>query len=137
MSLRGFEIRPEWMQAHATFRISFEFYIGEDFHPTHIQLVSGEREMSDIAAAKACLAAWTLSGLQPNKKYLMVLVWEHGEGYRMLTLTGEQMNLTIKLGHLLKQENSGPADTANCGGASWLDDDAICPSGRKLLRPSL
>ncbi|MCG7853847.1 MAG: hypothetical protein MIO92_15105 [Methanosarcinaceae archaeon] len=102
LSLQGFEIKDVWMQAHATFRISFEFDIGEDFHPTHIQLVSGEREINDITAAKGCLAAWTLSGLQPNTKYSMVLVWEHGEGYKMLTLAGEQMNLTIRLGHLIK-----------------------------------
>jgi hypothetical protein len=118
LSLRGFEIKDVWMQAHATFRIGFEFDIGEDFHPAHIQLVSGERELSDITAANKCLAAWTLSGLQLNKKYFMVLVWEHGEGYTMLTLTGEQMNLTIRLGHLFRQKISSPANTANSGVAS-------------------
>ena len=49
----------------------------------------------------------------------MVLVWEHGEGYTMLTLTGEQMNLTIRLGHLFRAEkSSSPANTANSGVAS-------------------
>mgnify|MGYP001323114733 CR=1 FL=1 len=102
LSLRGFEISDVWTQAHATFRIIFEFDIGENFHPTHIQLVSGEREIKSISAAKGGLAAWTLSGLQPDKKYSMVLVWEHGEGYKTLTLAGEQMNLTIRLGVLKK-----------------------------------
>jgi hypothetical protein len=97
LSLRGFEIRPLWIQANANFKVSFEFYIGEDSYPTNIQLISGDRELSDVAAAKKCLAAWTLSGFQLKKKYLMEVIWRHIKGYTTLTLVGDQMNLLIRL----------------------------------------
>ena len=101
LSLRGFGIKDIWIQANGNFKVSFEFYVGEDSHPTNIQLISGGRELSDVSAAKKCLASWTLSGFQPKKKYLMELIWRHIRGYTTLTLVGDQMNLLIRLETLI------------------------------------
>lgn len=100
LPLDGFAVRDVWVQAHATFRIVVQFHIGEDHHPKDIQLAEGERHI-DADAAKACLTKWTLSGLLPNKKYSLVLIWEHGKGYSKLALTGDQMSLEVKLRTLI------------------------------------
>jgi hypothetical protein len=96
IALDGFEVRPHWVQGNASFSIIFQFNVGDDSHPADIYLVLGEEQI-DVDAAKACLAKWTLSGLLPNKKYFLLLNWEHVKGYTMLTIIGEQMSLTIKL----------------------------------------
>ncbi len=96
------------MQAHATFRITLNSILERISIPRISSLWREKENLSDITAANRCLADLTLSGLQLNKKYFMVLVWEHGEGYTMLTLTGEQMNLTIRLGHLFRQKSLVP-----------------------------
>lgn len=101
LALDGFKIRPIFVQGNTAFSIICQFYIGEDYHPTHISLILGENQLDNADAAKACLAKWTLSGFLPNKKYILVLNWEHIKGYTTLTLTGDQMNLSIRLKTLI------------------------------------
>jgi len=96
LTLEGFKVRPIFVQGNTAFSVIYQFHLGEDYHPTHIYLVQGERQI-DAEAAKACLAKWTLSGLLPNKKYLLVLNWEHIKGYTTLTLIGDQISLMVRL----------------------------------------
>ncbi len=98
LSLDGFKVRPIFIQGNTAFSIIFQFYIGEDGHPTHIYPILGDKRLDDADAARACLAKWTLSGLLPNKKYLVILNWEHIKGYTLLTLSGDQMSFSISLG---------------------------------------
>lgn len=101
LTLEGFKVRPIFVQGNTAFSIVYQFHLGEDCHPTHIYLILGEKQIDNVEAAKACLAKWTLSGLLPNKRYLMVLNWEHIKGYTTLTLIGDQMNLTLRLQTLI------------------------------------
>jgi len=98
LSLDGFKVRPIFIQGNTAFSIIYQFYIGEDGHPTHIYPILGDKRLDDADAARACLAKWTLSGLLPNKKYLLILNWEHIKGYTLLTLSGDQMSFSISLG---------------------------------------
>jgi hypothetical protein len=94
--LDGFGIKPLWGQMNASFSIVYQFEIGEDGHPMHIQLLVGEKYI-DPKAAEACLRKWVLSGLQTWKKYLLVLNWEHSSGYVSMTILSEQISLTMSL----------------------------------------
>lgn len=98
ISLDGFKVRPIFIQGNTAFSIIYQFYLGEDGHPTHIYPILGDKRLDAADAAKACLAKWTLSGLLPNKKYFLILNWEHIKGYTMLTINGDQMSLSISLG---------------------------------------
>lgn len=98
LSLDGFKVRPIFIEGNTAFSVIYQFYIGEDGHPKHIYPILGDKRLDDVDAARACLAKWILSGLLPNKKYLMILSWEHIKGYTLLTLSGDQMSFSISLG---------------------------------------
>ncbi len=101
LALDGFKLRNIFVQGNTAFSIIYQFYLGEDCHPTDIDLILGEKQLDNDDAAKACLAKWTLSGFPPYSKYLLVLKWEHVKGYTTLTLIGDQMDLSIRLKTLI------------------------------------
>lgn len=101
LALDGFKVHNIFVQGNTAFSIIYQFYLGEDHHPMEISLILGRNQLENADAARACLEKWTLSGFLPNKKYLLVLNWEHIKGYTTLTLTGDQMNLSIRLKTLI------------------------------------
>jgi hypothetical protein len=101
LTLDGFRLHNIFVQGHATFSIVYKFYLGEDYHPKDIDLILGEEQLDNADAARECLAKWTLSGFLPNKKYRLVLSWEHNKGYTTLTITGDEMSLSIRLKTLI------------------------------------
>ena len=101
LALDGFILRNIFVQGNATFSIIYEFNLGEDFHPKDINLISGEEQLDNADAARVCLSKWTLSGFLPNRKYHLALRWEHNKGYTMLSVTGDEMSLSIKLWALI------------------------------------
>ncbi len=101
ISLDGFKLRNVFVQGNATFSIIYQFYLGEDYHPKDIDLILGEEQLDSADAARGCLSKWTLSGFVTNRKYRLVLRWEHNKGYTTLTMTGDEMSLSIKLRALI------------------------------------
>ncbi|HOW84976.1 MAG TPA: hypothetical protein P5119_06430 [Candidatus Aminicenantes bacterium] len=101
LALDGFKLRNIFVQGNTAFSIIYQFYLGEDCHPTDIDLILGKKQLDNDDAAKACLAKWTLSGFPPYSRYLLVLNWEHIKGYTTLTIIGDQMNLSIRLKTLI------------------------------------
>ena len=95
-SLDPFRVKPIYVQTNSSFSIVCEFVIGKDSHPTDIYIISGERFV-DPTSAKAGLAKWAFVGLEPNKKYNLVLRWEHNWGYILLSILGDEMSLLIRL----------------------------------------
>jgi len=96
LSLNGFGIKPMYFHGNSSFVIVCEFEIGKDSHPTSIRLLAGEMYV-DIKAVEAGLAKWTLRGLVPKKKCMLVLYWEHNKGYISLSIFCDQMNLSLRL----------------------------------------
>lgn len=94
--LDGFGIKPLWGQMNASFSIVYQFEIGEDGHPMHLQLLVGEKYI-DLKAAEACLMKWVLSGLKIWTKYILILNWEHNRGYVSMTILSDQMSLNVRL----------------------------------------
>ena len=97
LALDGFKLHNIFVQGNTAFSIIYQFYLGEDYHPKDIDLILGEKQLDNSDAARACLSKWTLSGFLPNKKYLLILSWEHVKGYKTLTITGDEMSLQIRL----------------------------------------
>lgn len=96
LSLDPFRVKPIYVQTNSSFSIVCEFVIGKNSHPTDINIISGERFV-DPNGAKAGLAKWTFVGLEPNKKYNLVLRWAHNWGYVSLSILGDEMSLSIRL----------------------------------------
>lgn len=96
LSLDGFGIKPMYFHGNSSFIIVCEFEIGIDSHPTSTCLLAGEMYV-DMKAIKAGLAKWTFRGLEPKKKCVLVLNWEHNKGYVLLSLFCDQMNLSLRL----------------------------------------
>jgi hypothetical protein len=101
ISLDGFKLHNVFVQGNATFSIICQFYLGEDYHPKDIDLILGEEQLDSADAARVCLSKWTLSGFVTNRIYRLVLSWEHNKGYTTLTMTGDEMSLSIKLRALI------------------------------------
>ena len=101
ISLDGFKLRNVFVQGNATFNIIYQFYLGYDYHPKDINLILGGEQLDSANAAKVCLSKWTLKGFITNRKYRLVLHWEHNKGYTTLTMTGDEMNLSIRLKALI------------------------------------
>jgi hypothetical protein len=101
LALDGFKLHNIFVQGNTAFSIIFQFYLGEDGHPTDIDLILGKKQLDNVDAAKACLAKWSLSGFAPYSRYLLVLNWEHNEGFTTLTLIGDQINLSLRLKTLI------------------------------------
>jgi len=101
ISLVGFNVRPIFIQGNATFSIVYQFYLDEGNHPKDIDLILGKEWLDNADAARVCLSKWTLSGFLPNRKYRLVLRWEHIKGYTTLSVTGDEMSLSIKLRALI------------------------------------
>jgi hypothetical protein len=96
LSLDGFGIWPMYFQANSSFSIVYQLEIGTDSHPTNIYLLAGEKFI-DAKAAKAGLAKWTFFGLEPKKKCVLVLNWEHNRGYVSMSLFSDQLSLSVRL----------------------------------------
>lgn len=101
ISLDGFKLDNIFVQGNATFSVVYQFYLGEDYHPKDIELLLGEEQLDSTDAARVCLSKWTLSGFVINRKYRLVLNWEHNKGYTTLTMTGDETRLSIKLRALI------------------------------------
>jgi hypothetical protein len=101
LTLDGFKLHNIFVQGNATFSIIYQFYLGDDYHPKDIDLILGEEQLDNADAARVCLSKWTLSGFLPNRKYRLVLRWEHNKGYTTLNMTGDEMSLSIKLRALI------------------------------------
>jgi hypothetical protein len=96
LSLDPFRIKPLYFQTNSSFSIVCQFEIGKDSHPTDIRLISGGRFI-DPNVAKEGVAKWTFVGLEPNKKYNLVLKWVHNWGYTSLSILGDEMSLSVRL----------------------------------------
>lgn len=114
LTLEGFVPLGIYIQGNASFSVVCEFRIGTDSHPTGIYWLAGDKYI-DTKAAKACLAKWTLAGLEPNKKYVLVLNWEHNGGYVSLSILGDEMCLTYRdikmLAHFVWTHEPSPQET--------------------------
>jgi len=95
LTLEGFLPLGIYLQANASFSVVCQFQIDTDSHPMNVYWLSGDRYI-DTKAAKASLARWTFTGLEPKKKYILVLNWQHMGGYVSLSIQGDEMSLTYR-----------------------------------------
>lgn len=96
LSLDGFEVKPLWRQFNASFSIIYQFWIGENGHPINIFSLAGEKYIDGEAASES-LAKWVFVGLETWKRYVLVLNWEHMEGFSTMYLLSDEMSLFLRL----------------------------------------